>query len=407
MALNFDIELPGSEHFGPHDGLGEYSQMFSPTIPSIADCLFPTHQEELATNVPLQSDPNVVTNTSEHIAIEDGYTEKPTQLGNLAFGFQDPASDSSVLSHADSGTTIEYDPLPEVTESGPILESIQPALGFELFPNLTQSPPNIAAPQAASEQRSKYDGTTDIVNPPLRFSSDDSTGVETDTPRGPQAIKNKRRSRSRAYPDLSDEWKVYESTADCTDYGAVIDIGQAPWIGMNSGRNLMAIFKNLGAEPRTIYQMKIDRGRNQNHFEGPHWCTVKPRDQGDRDRIPIPAGITLEKICQYYPLHVWGSGLRIFISEGWDERKIWESLPKENRHHNQGSRPWNYLQAIVGRETERMWEEDGNPPREKKLRKKRSHNEYDEGQNSRTQNPAKAVVDVDSKFDNNIDEGSF
>jgi hypothetical protein len=49
--------------------------------------------------------------------------------------------------------------------------------------------------------------------------------------------------------------------------------------------------------------------------------------------------------------------LRIFLSERWDARRIWDLLP-DNMRNNSSNRPWNYLQAAMGREVDTMMQED-------------------------------------------------
>ncbi|KIW63381.1 hypothetical protein PV04_10230 [Phialophora macrospora] len=71
----------------------------------------------------------------------------------------------------------------------------------------------------------------------------------------------------------------------------------------------------------------------------------------------IPAGTSLQQVCQHFPRHVWGEMLRIFLSERWDARRIWDLLPP-NMRNNSSSRPWNYLQAAMGREVDTMMQED-------------------------------------------------
>ena len=87
----------------------------------------------------------------------------------------------------------------------------------------------------------------------------------------------------------------------------------------------------------------------------------------------IPAGTTLSQMCRLYPRHVWGEMLRIFLSEGWDARRMWELIPSDARNHSHG-RHWNYFQAAMGRESDLMWFEETGERRvpQKKARGKAS-----------------------------------
>ena len=117
-----------------------------------------------------------------------------------------------------------------------------------------------------------------------------------------------------------------------------------------SGRNLMALFGN-DEEPRTKYPMTIERGRKGQYYSNNH----RSWDE------PLPARLTLKEVCNDYPNHVWGSGLRIFMRENWDAERIYRELPKGCKPDGAEQRKWNYLQQAMGREDDRMAQEDGNP----------------------------------------------
>ena len=118
----------------------------------------------------------------------------------------------------------------------------------------------------------------------------------------------------------------------------------------DSGRNLMALFGS-DEEPRTKYPMTIERGRKGQYYSSKH----RSWDE------PLPARLTLKEICNEYPNHVWGSGLRIFMRENWDAERIYRELPVGCRADGAEQRKWNYLQQAMGREDDRMAQEDGNP----------------------------------------------
>ena len=117
-----------------------------------------------------------------------------------------------------------------------------------------------------------------------------------------------------------------------------------------SGRNLMALFGD-DEEPKLKYPMTIERGRKGQYYSNKHrsWDG------------PLPAGITLKQVCNDYPNHVWGSGLRIFMRENWDAERIYRELPTGCKPDGAEQRKWNYLQQAMGREDDRMAQEDGNP----------------------------------------------
>ena len=115
-----------------------------------------------------------------------------------------------------------------------------------------------------------------------------------------------------------------------------------------SGVNLMAIY-DKDPHARTRYPLRIERGRADSHASANHPdCNTE-----------IPARQTLEEICQKYPNHVWGSGLRIFMHEQMPASKIWDHLPSNFRMKGCKNRPHNYLQAAIGREIDHMMKNSG------------------------------------------------
>ena len=118
----------------------------------------------------------------------------------------------------------------------------------------------------------------------------------------------------------------------------------------DSGRNLMALFGD-DEEPKLKYPMTIERGRKGQYYSSNHQSWDEP----------LPAGLTLKQVCNDYPNHVWGSGLRIFMRENWDAERIYRELPTGCKPDGAEQRKWNYLQQAMGREDDRMAQEDGNP----------------------------------------------
>ena len=116
--------------------------------------------------------------------------------------------------------------------------------------------------------------------------------------------------------------------------------------GINSGRNLLVIIDGQ-QEPVLRVPLLISRLKR-----------VPTRDPPYPDEHTIiPAGTTLRDVLQYYPRHVWGEMLRVFLSERWEARAMYDLLPQEARNHA-NTRPWNYLQAAMGREMDQMSKEE-------------------------------------------------
>lgn len=128
--------------------------------------------------------------------------------------------------------------------------------------------------------------------------------------------------------------------------------------GTRGGINQLAFF---GGETvaRTIHPLTVERGR-----VGRAGSSAYP----SADTV-LPARLTLAEICRLYPNHVWGSLLRVFIAEGWTAEQVWQALPASYRHNEASTRPWNYLQAAFGRETDQMTREETGRKRIPKKRK--------------------------------------
>lgn len=181
----------------------------------------------------------------------------------------------------------------------------------------------------------------------------------------PARMAATRKSRTRNWPARSDPHQKYPSLArHMAKVGDMIhQIGQ----GMDSGRNLLAIFEDCDEEPRLAYNVRCRNGRSK--IIWPKFKSVK--------EIDMPIGTTLKQICHYFPLHVWGDGMRIFIAEGWTAEQIWREIPVEARNSGAANRPWNYLQQAMGREADKMYEESGGEKRVL-VKRKRPETENDE-----------------------------
>ncbi|KAJ9605547.1 hypothetical protein H2200_010204 [Cladophialophora chaetospira] len=130
--------------------------------------------------------------------------------------------------------------------------------------------------------------------------------------------------------------------------------------GVGSGRNWL-IHRDRDREPVLRAPLRIVRTK-RDPIHQQNGSTYPGAD------VVIPAGTTLSQVCEKYPRHVWGEMLRIFISERWDARRIWELLPP-NARNNAVNRPWNYIQAAMGREIDLMTQEETGvrrvPPKKK------------------------------------------
>ena len=155
-----------------------------------------------------------------------------------------------------------------------------------------------------------------------------------------------RKSRTRHWPQPSDDHEVLPSLA--LRKNELGDDAYEIQTCMNSGRNLLAIFEDCDPTPRLKYNIRVKNGRSEK---------VWKRFKGVSE-VNVPVGMTLEQMCRYYPLHVWGDGIRIFMAESWTAQMIYEALPKESRNDGARTRPWNYLQQAMGREADKMFEEE-------------------------------------------------
>lgn len=185
-------------------------------------------------------------------------------------------------------------------------------------------------------------------------------------PRIGRDIAATRKSRTRNWPAQS---TVYDRIDSLANYSASIT-GYVRGVGkgMTAGRNFLAYFNDKDDQPRLKYNVQTEHGRPKKlHPKYPH-----------PSKNIIPAGTSLEEICQYYPLHVWADGLRIFMAENWTAEKIFRLLPEDTRNTGATARQWNYLQQAMGREADKMYEEDDNGPRVV-TKRKRDDAESDEG----------------------------
>ena len=157
-----------------------------------------------------------------------------------------------------------------------------------------------------------------------------------------------RKSRTRNWPERSDSPEIIPSLVFYkSQHGDRITEIEP---GSDSGRNLTAIFLDCDDEPRLKFNVRCKNGRSKQLW--PLFRSVK--------EVDLPVGTTLKQVCNFFPLHVWGDGIRLFMAEGWTAEQIWNEIPLEARNSGAATRPWNYLQQAMGREADKMFEENGN-----------------------------------------------
>jgi hypothetical protein len=189
----------------------------------------------------------------------------------------------------------------------------------------------------SNAERLKDDGDMkeeeEAVTKPGTFGDDRSGG-----------IAGSRKARTRWWPPQSDPHKVYLSfqqhRAEVGD--RIITLGQ----GQDSGRNRLAIFQDIDNTPRLAYNIRVE-GRTGTQWEGYR----SPR------KVFLPVGASLSEILAHYPNHVWNDGLRLFMAEGWQAEKMWNILPTDARNDGANTRKWNYLQQALGREADKVGQE--------------------------------------------------
>jgi hypothetical protein len=159
---------------------------------------------------------------------------------------------------------------------------------------------------------------------------------------GGRNLNENRHGRSRH--DLPGSDPYVRVPADFLFPTEVQEIGQ----GMESGRNWL-VLRDGDTEPVLRAPLRILRLHRESSGQNTNY-------PGESD--VIPAGTSLGDVCRFYPRHVWGEMFRIFRTERWNGRRIWELLPVDARH-NSNERPWNYLQAAIGREIDAMMREAG------------------------------------------------
>ena len=169
---------------------------------------------------------------------------------------------------------------------------------------------------------------------------------------------------NRVWPPRSDPHPRFATN----DPRAIQDAQTTHTIDANrhAGRNLMGLFDNEDIA-RTRYRLRLERGRSLNHA-----AVGYPESHTE-----IPARLTLREICQRYPNHVWGTGLRLFMHEHCPAELIWQYLPDGVRMKGCKGRPHNYLQQAIGREIDKIMKEDTGRDRQI-IKRKSEKDENDE-----------------------------
>lgn len=189
-------------------------------------------------------------------------------------------------------------------------------------------------------------------------------------------ISGSRKSRTRWWPPLSDPQNIYPSLRQRkADIGQqVITLGR----GQDSGRNRLAIFQDTDDIPRLAFNIRVE-GRTGIQWKG----YPSPSESF------LPVGTSLSEILAHYPNHVWNDGLRLFMAEGWQAEKMWNVLPKDARNDGASTRKWNYLQQALGREADKIGQEQFGEKRVPDKRTRRG--EPDGSSDVVASNPAAAV----------------
>lgn len=157
-------------------------------------------------------------------------------------------------------------------------------------------------------------------------------------------IAGSRRARTRWWPPQSDQHNVYPSLQQRrAELGQqIITLGH----GQDSGRNRFALFQDRDNVPRLAFNVRVE-GRSGLQWKG----YPSPRDTF------LPVGMSLSEILAQYPNHVWNDGLRLFMAEGWQAERMWHLLPSDARNAGASTRKWNYLQQALGREADKVGQE--------------------------------------------------
>lgn len=171
-------------------------------------------------------------------------------------------------------------------------------------------------------------------------------------------IAGSRKARTRWWPPPSDSHNTYPSLQQRkAEIGKqVITLGR----GQDSGRNRLAIFHDTDNVARLAFNIRVE-GRTGMQWKG----YPSPRD------TVLPVGVSLSEVLAYYPNHVWNDGLRIFMAEGWQAERMWNVLPSDARNEGASTRKWNYLQQALGREADKVGQEQFGQKRvpDKRLKK--------------------------------------
>lgn len=217
---------------------------------------------------------------------------------------------------------------------------------------------------------------------PLRSGAGPSTAVPANTANTPQAQTDATRPSSQNIPDLNTPSRQTPSrragrsgtpTAEDVRNNVKFNAPRSnalSWFpanhpipqevvkmktGWHSGLNHFATY-GIDNEPRLKYAMKLGRGRKPGGRK-----KLADGTQGDAyshdhpaPDVILPARLGLMSFMQHWPNHAWGQGIRLLMAEGITPQQLWNNLPVAARHHSHKPRPWNYLQHVYSRETDKM-----------------------------------------------------
>lgn len=208
-------------------------------------------------------------------------------------------------------------------------------------------------------------------------------------------IAGSRKARTRWWPPQSNSHQTYPSLQQRkAEIGEqVITLGR----GQNSGRNRLAIFKDADNIPRLAFNIRVE-GRTGIQWKG----YPSPKERG------LPVGASLSEILAHYPNHVWNDGLRLFMAEGWQAETMWNVLPKDARNEGANTRKWNYLQQALGREADKIGQEQFGEKRvpDKRSKKDEPDSDIDGDNNEDVDNYDNSFVNSAAVYTNSSVGGS-
>jgi hypothetical protein len=152
-----------------------------------------------------------------------------------------------------------------------------------------------------------------------------------------------------AYPSAPLETQNDQIAESCNATG--MQVLQAPGSSLGSNSNQQANMQPLQNTVQVSQQRPQPSNQQRQHL--PFENTTFPSRQEQ-----LPPGLTLTQICQDYPNHLHGRGLRPFMEARWSARNIWEAMRDNAQISASKRRPWNRFERRIGREKKVMTEEE-------------------------------------------------